>query len=136
MAAKATDEIGNDASHPALKQALEQGDQTSKQWADRIDRALLQAGGSGVQQDNPIMEAHHEVSRRTRQHATDATSRDPGIVASGELAIHHWIAAFGTMASHTKQLGMDDAARDMKSPVDEAKRADDKHTVIAVQMFS
>ncbi len=136
VAAKATDEIGNDASHPALKQALEQGNQRSKQWADRINRALQRVGGGGVQQDNPIMKAHDAVSRRIRQQAVDAVSRDLGIVASGQLASHYWIAALGTMASHTKQLGMDDVARDMKSSVDEAKRADEKHNEIVGQLLS
>ncbi len=135
VAARATDEISNDASHPALKQALEQGNRTSKQWAERIDRAVEQAG-SRAQQDNPIMQAHYEVSRRIRQQAPAATSRDLGIVAGGQLALHYWIAAFGTMASYTKQLGMDDVARDMTSCVDEAKQADDKHTEIASQLLS
>ena len=137
VAAKATDEISNDASHPALKSALEQGNQTSKQWAERIDRAVQQAGGAGGggQQDNPIMDAHYEVSRRIRQQAPDETSRDLGIVASGQLALHYWIAAFGTMASYTKSLGMDDVAQDMKTSADEAKQADEKHTEMAAQLL-
>lgn len=136
VAAKATDEISNDASHPALKQALEQGNRTSKEWADRIDRAVQQAGGGGAQQDNPILQAHYEVSRKIRQQASDAISRDLGIVASGQLALHYWIAAFGTMANYTRQLGMEDVARDMKSSVDEARQADEKQTEIAEQLLS
>ena len=137
VAAKATDEISNDAAHPALKQALEQGNRTSKEWKDRIDRAVQQAGGGDApQQDNPIMQARYEVSRRIRQQATDDTARDLGIVAAGQLALHYWIAAFGTMASYTQQLSMDDVARDMESCVDEAKQADDQHTEIAAQLLS
>ena len=133
VAAKATDEIGNDATHPDLKAALDEGNRTSKQWADRIDRALQQAGGD--QQDNPILEAHYEVSRRIRQQAPDDQSRDLGIIASGQLALHYWIAAFGTMASYTKKLGMNEAAADMKSSADEAKQADEKHTALAEQLL-
>ena len=135
IAAKATDEIGNDASHPDLKAALEQGNQTSKQWADRIQNALQQAG-FGDQQDNPVLEAHYEVSRRIRQQAPDAKSRDLGIIASGQLALNYWIASFGTMANYTKQLGMPDVARDMKSSADEAKQADERQTRLADQLLS
>ena len=135
VAAKATDEISNDASHPDLKAALEQGNQTSKQWAQRIERAGQQAGG-GNQQDNPVLDAHYEVSRRIRQQAADPTSRDLGIIASGQLALHYWIASFGTMASYTKQLGMDDVASDMKSSADEAKQADEQHTKLAEKLLS
>ncbi|WP_174297207.1 DUF892 family protein [Sphingomonas bacterium] len=134
VAAKATHEISKDATHPALKAALEQGNGVSKQWAERIERALQQVGGDG-ERDNPILEAHYEVSRRIRSQASDETSRDLGIVASGQLAFHYWIAAFGTMASYTKKLGMDAVASDMKQSADDAKQADEGHTAIAEQLF-
>ena len=88
VAAKATDEISNDASHPDLKSALEQGTQTSNEWANRIDRAVEQARGRG-HQDNPVLEAHYEVSRRIRQEAPDEQSRDLGTIASGQLVLHY-----------------------------------------------
>lgn len=134
VAAKATDEISNDVSNPQLKSALEEGNRTSQQWADRIDRALQQAGGGG-QRDNPVLEAHYEVSRRIRQEAPDEMSRDLGIIASGQLALHYWIASFGTMANYTRQVGMEDVASDMKACADEAKQADEKHTALAEQML-
>ena len=136
VAAKATDEISNDASHPDLKAALEQGNQTSKQWADRIQRALQQAGGGGEQRDNPVLEARYEVSRRIRQEAPDAMSRDLGIIAAGRLALHYWIAAFGTMANYARHLGMDDVARDMKTSDEEAKQADEQHTQLAEKLLT
>ncbi|RYF21147.1 MAG: DUF892 family protein, partial [Oxalobacteraceae bacterium] len=49
--------------------------------------------------------------------------------------LHYWIAAFGTMASYTKKLGLDDVARDMKQSADEAKQADEAHTGIAEQLL-
>lgn len=134
VAARATDEIGNDATHPDLKAALDEGNRTSRQWAERIDRALQQAGGDQPH-DNPVLEAHYEVSRRIRQQAADDQSRDLGIIASGQLALHYWIAAFGTMANYTRKLGLDDVARDMKSSADEAKQADEQHTKLAEQLL-
>lgn len=134
VAAKATDEISNDAKNTELKSALDEGNNTSKQWAERIERALQQAG-SGGEQDNPILEAHYEVSRRIRGQAPDDTSRDLGIIASGQLALHYWIAAFGTMANYANKLGMDDVGRDMKQSADEAKQADEKHTQLAEQLL-
>ncbi len=134
VAEQATDEINNDASHPALKTALEHGNRDSKQWAERIERAVQKAGGGG-EQKNQILEAHYQVSRQIRQEAKDPTSRDLGIVASGQLALHYWIAAFGTMASYTKQLGLSDVATDMATSVDEAKRGDQKLTDIAGELL-
>ena len=134
VAAKVTDEISNDVSAPDLKAALEEGNRTSKEWAQRIDRAMQQAG-NGQQGDNPIMEAHYEVSRRIRQQASDSSGRDLGIIASGQLALHYWIAAFGTMASYLNKLGLQDAGREMKQSADEAKQADENHTKLAEQLL-
>ncbi|WP_294392618.1 DUF892 family protein [uncultured Sphingomonas sp.] len=130
VAARATDEINDDASHPDLKAALEEGNRTSQQWADRIDRAMSQAG-NGQRGDNPVLDAHYEVSRRIRNEAPDASSRDLGIIASGQLALHYWIAAFGTMASYLNSLGFGDAGREMKTSADEAKQADERLTQLA-----
>jgi ferritin-like metal-binding protein YciE len=134
VAAKATDEITGDTRHPALREALQQGNEQSKQWAERIDRARRQAGGDGPN-DNPVLEAHYEVSRRIRGQAPDDTTRDLGIIAAGQLALHYWIAAFGTMANYANKLGMEDVGRDMKQSADEAKQADEKHTQIAEQLL-
>ena len=130
VAARATDEISNDATHPDLKALLEEGNRTSKQWATRIDDALQQVGGGDVQ-DNPVLEAHYEVSRRIRQQAADENARDLGIIASGQLALHYWIAAFGTMAAYAEALGLDEVAAAMHASVDDADEADEEHTRVA-----
>ena len=135
VAAAATDEITNDASAPALKTALQQGNETAKQWAAKIERAIEQTGG-GATQDNPILTAHYEVSRRIRAQAPDDLSRDLGIIAAGQLALHYWIATFGTMANYANHLGMTEVARDMKSMDEEAKQADAQHTQLAEQLLA
>lgn len=134
VAAGATDEIQNDVRDAQLKQALETGNQTSKQWSQRIDRALAEAGGADEQQ-NPILEAHYEVSKRIRQQAPDETSRDLGIIASGQLALHYWIASFGTLRTYAAQVGLSQTEQEMQTSLDEAKQADEQHTQIAKQIM-
>lgn len=135
VAAGATDEIQNDARNPQLRQALEQGNETAEQWAQRIERALQEAGG-GDEQQNPILEAHYEVSRRIRQQASDDVSRDLGIIAAGQLALHYWIAAFGTLRTYAGQVGLRQAEQDLQACLDEAKQADEQHTQIAEQIMA
>ena len=134
VAAKATDEIQNDAQDPRLKDALTQGNETSRQWESRIDQALAEAGGADEQQ-NPVLEAHYEVSRRIRQHAPDAVSRDLGIIAAGQLALHYWIASFGTLRTYAAQVGLSQTEQDMQTSLDEAKQADEQHTQLAKQIM-
>jgi ferritin-like metal-binding protein YciE len=135
IAAGATAEIQNDVRNPQLKSALEQGNETSKQWSARIDRALAEAGATG-EQENPILEAHFEVSKKIRQQASDDYSRDLGIIASGQLALHYWIAAFGTLRTYAGQAGLSQAEQELEACVKEAKQADEQHTQIAQQIMS
>ncbi len=135
VAQGATQEIQDSASHPDLKQALEQGTRTAQGWSERIERALQEAGGPAGEDSNPILQAHFDVSRRIRNEAPDDTSRDLGIIAAGQLALHYWIAAFGTLASYAKQLGMQGTARDLHQCVEEAKQADEQHTALAERLL-
>jgi ferritin-like metal-binding protein YciE len=100
----------------------------------RIDRALQEAGGSG-EQKNPVLEGLYEVSRQIRQQAPDDTSRDLGIIANGQLALHYWIAAFGTIRTYASQLGMSETAEAMQTSLDEAKQGDEQHTEIAKRIM-
>ena len=135
VAAKATDEILQDATHPALRQALEQGNATAKEWASRIERAIAEVGG-GDKQTNEILEAHYEVSKQIRAKATTDAVRDLGIIASGQLALHYWIASFGTVASYAASAGFTQTEQELKASVQEAKQADEQHTDIAQQILA
>lgn len=136
VAAGATAEILNDARNPQLKSMLEQGNEHAKQWASRIDRALQEAGGPDEQSNqNPILEAHYEVSKKIRQQAPDDISRDLGIIAAGQLALHYWIASFGTVRTYAGQAGLTQTEQDMQACLDEAKQADEQHTQIAEQIM-
>ena len=133
-AAKATDAINNAAKDAQLKEALKKGNETSKKWAERIDKALQEAG-SGEKKENPAIEGIGKVNQNILSSAPDDYSRDLGIIAGGQLALHYWIAAFGTMASYTEATGMKEAQQAMKSSAEEAKQADEEHTRIAKEMM-
>lgn len=133
VAKRATGEIQNDASAPELQEFLRQGEQQSQRWERRIARALEEIGpesGDGTD-ENPVLEAHYEVSRKIRGSAKDEFSRDLGIVASGQLALHYWIASMGTLRTYAQHLGMQQVAQELQSSLDEAKEADSRYTEIA-----
>ena len=135
VAEAATGEILKDARHPDLKAALEKGNEVSKQWTQRIGQALQEVGGAG-EQKNPILEAHFEVSRKIRQQAADDATRDLGIIADGQLALHYWIAAFGTMRTYLDQIGMSGVAQSMQASLDDAKQGDEQMTAIAKRILA
>lgn len=134
IAAAATTEIQHDARNPQLKAALDQGTETAKQWAARIDRALAEMGGEEAPV-NHAMQAHYEVDKRLRGFASDDASRDLGIIGSGQRALHYWMAFFGTLRTYAAHTGLRQLEQDMQASLDEAKRADEQHTQIAEQIL-
>lgn len=135
VAAKATDDILDDATHPDLKALLEQGNATAKQWQQRIERAIEEAGGV-KSQNNEILEAHYEVSKKIRRQAEGDPARDLGIIASGQLALHYWIASFGTVAAYANAAGLTQTAQELHRSVEEAKQADEQHTALAKSIMA
>ena len=131
-AQRAQDSIHGDASHPDLKAALEEGQRTSETWRRRVDdaRSALSSDAAGPG-DNPVIEAHFEEAKRIRDQAPDDASRDLGIVAAGQQALHYWIASFGTMGAYLKAMDREDLAASMHESVEEARRADEAHTELA-----
>ena len=134
IGAKAADDIESDASNAQLKQALNQGSQQAKTWAERIDRALQEVGGSDTN-DNPVIEAHYEVAKRIRAEAPDDFSRDLGIIAASQLALHYWIASFGTMRAYAKRADLSQTQQEMAKCLEEAEQADEKMTDLAIQIM-
>jgi ferritin-like metal-binding protein YciE len=134
VAKKATSEIQNDASHPELQAALQAGNKMSEQWAQRIAQASGEAGGA-EDTGNPVLDARYEVSRKIRQKAPDAMTRDLGIIAAGQLALHYWIASFGTLRNYAAKLGLSQAEQSTRASLEEAKQADQQHTALAEKML-
>ncbi len=134
VAKTATSEIQADASHPDLKAALQAGNKTAEQWAHRIAQARRETGDA-EDTGNPILEAHFEVSKKIRHNAPDAMSRDLGIVAAGQLALHYWIASFGTLGNYAATLGLTQTEQSMRTSLDEAKQEDQQHTALAEKML-
>ena len=134
MAAKGTAEINKVAQHPKLKEALMKGNETSKKWAARIQQGLEEAGGSELR-NNPVIEGISKVNQEIVKSTDDGFTRDLGIIAGGQLALHYWIAAFGTMNSYAGEAGLDQTEKDMKSSIKEAKEADEELTKVAEEIM-
>lgn len=143
QALKAGGEIGKAASSDNqqaakstdLKAALKAGSQTSEQWAQRIEHAIAETGGAD-DVGNPVLEAHYEVSKQIRQKAPDDLVRDLGIIAAGQLALHYWIASFGTIRTYASQLGLTETQQAMQTSLEEAKQFDQGFTALAEKLLA
>ncbi|MBC3789315.1 ferritin-like domain-containing protein [Spirosoma utsteinense] len=134
IAAKSSDIIINAATNPKLKEALQKNKETAKIWVERTDRAIQETGAIG-QIDNPVVDGIGKVHQNILNSGLDDYSRDLGIINAGQLALHYWIAAFGTMANYAKQAGLDETYKAMKDCADESVVADEEHTKVAEQIL-
>lgn len=124
------------ASAPELKQELQQGSQLAQRQAERLQQLMQAAGAPAQGTQNEISEGIIAASKRIMQSARDPQTRDAGIIASGQIALHYHIAAYGTLAGHAKALGMMDAARMLHEMVEETKRQDERYTQLAERMVN
>jgi ferritin-like metal-binding protein YciE len=137
------------ATSAELKRELARGTEVADSWLRRAEAALqtmrkpseqdtgvLAKLAHTAQQvigasDNHIIEAIYVTGREITTRAEDETSRDLGIISTGQLALHYYIAAFGSLASYADALGEQDVARTMKQCAEEAKAEDERHTELA-----
>ena len=129
-------DVAKDATNPELKKLLSDGSAHADEEAKAI-QSLLEGMGAGDQKsDNPIVRAHTEVSKRIRAEAESPETRDLGIIASGQLVMHYYIAAFGTLAQYAERLGMTDAKNTLGGLLDDSKAADERMTQVAKLIMS
>lgn len=139
VAQAAIDEIHEDASDPDLLADLQQSNKQSEQWARRVEQAIKEVGFTDDAGDGPrnmIVEAHFETDRRMRREAPDDLSRDLGIIAMHRVALHYWIAAFGTLRTYARSVGMSGTVQDMQLCMDEAEEADRRSTKLAEELLA
>ena len=134
IAKQATGKINSAASNQKLKAALEEGNKTAEQWRKRVDEALRESGGDS-EPGNRIIEALYDVSTDVVEKYEDDYSRDLAIIETGQLALHYWIAAFGTMDAYAKRAGLSQTSKHMEQCRKEAEQADKQHTDIALEII-
>lgn len=68
--------------------------------------------------------------------AQDPDARDAGIIASGQIALHYYIAAYGTLRSYADALGNQEASQLMQQTLDERKQQDQDMSRLAEQVVN
>ena len=61
-------------------------------------------------------------------------TRDAGIIAQGQIALHYHIAAYGTFAAYVKVLGINEAT--LKGMVEETKAVDERYSRLAERLIN
>ena len=116
---------------PELKELMNASTKVMARQAEEIAQLIQKHGGDAGGMKNPFMEGIRAGASHMIQSAKDPAVRDASITAASQLAIHYYIAAYGTLASTAKHLGLDEDAKAFKRMTDEMKTGDERFTALA-----
>jgi ferritin-like metal-binding protein YciE len=134
------------ASNPALKDALQQHLNTTKQQRDRINkvRGMIGANEDSVKNYSGALASLmggtkckgiegiiDEAQKIMKENLSDEVM-DAAIIAGAQKVEHYEIAAYGTARTYAEQLGLIDVAQLLQQTLLEEHDADDRLTAIAV----
>ena len=134
--AEAAEATAAAASNPELKQMLQSGTEMAKGQVKRLEQVFGAIGAQPSGRQNAVIDGIITASRQIVDEPTDAAVRDAGIIASGQIAFHYYIAAYGTLASYARTLDMNEAADLLHRTLEEFKQHDEDYTRLAKQIVN
>jgi len=119
--------------HPSLRRALEVHLAETRSQRDRLDELLKTHNAGTREHEDGSMATILREAERWAKMVSDRDCRDAGIIASAQRVEHYEIAAYGTLATWARQLGLHDDARVLHGILQEEKAADEKLSRLAEQ---
>jgi ferritin-like metal-binding protein YciE len=119
------------ASHPQLKQALQEHLQVTKRQISRLDRIFQ------TMQEKPTGETCKGMKGLLKEGSDivsaggDPSTVDAGIISAAQRVEHYEMAGYGTVRTYAELLGKQEFARLLQETLDEEKQADKALSEIA-----
>jgi len=128
---KALPKMAKGANSEKLANAIEEHLEQTKGQVERLERVFelidVPAKGKKCQ----AMEGLIEEGASLLDEEAEADVLDAGIIAAAQKVEHYEIAAYGTLCTWAKQLGLEDAADLLGETLEEEKQTDQKLTELA-----
>jgi len=128
---KSLGRMAGKVSHPDLKNALLDQQESTKQQEARLISILRAHGADRVTHTDQAMQALVRETGKMLDMLKGDDLRDAGLIASIQRLKHYEIAAYGSAASLAAQLGFDNDAKLLQESLDEEKDVDSVLTSIA-----
>lgn len=129
-------EVADAASTAELRGMLQTLTQQGERQVQRLEEALSKAGVTQSGIKNVIAEGIIAGGKQIMDSAPDSMSRDAGIIASAQIALHYYLAAYGTLRSYAQVLGETEVADLCQQNLDERKQQDQQFTQLAEQVIN
>jgi ferritin-like metal-binding protein YciE len=117
------------ASSPDLRAALEQHLEETRTHVTRLEKVFGIVGAEPEEEDNDIIDAIMDSAENMADATEDGSPlRDAALIVGGNLVEHYEIAAYGSLVTFAKQLGLNEPAALLEQTLNEEKAADAKLT--------
>ena len=124
----------NAITSPELKEMVASGAKIAKEHNDTIKDLLQKAGGQPSQKPNQVMAGIIGAGKDSVTSVSDPAARDAAVIATLQIALHYYIAVYGTVASTAKHLGRQEEAQTITRLNDWMKGKDADYTKLAEKM--
>jgi len=123
-----------EAAHsPQLKRAFETHLKETEGHVRRLERVFSQIGKSPERETCEAMKGLISEGEEMISATGDANVKDAALIAAAQRVEHYEIAAYGTVRTLAKHLGLDEVASELQTTLDEEARTDRTLTDIAEQ---
>ncbi len=130
---KALPKLAKTASSPELKQAFEHHLEQTKTHVERLDQVMEKLDVTGRGKKCKGMEGLLEEGEETLAMKSKGAPAvlDAAMIADAQRVEHYEIAAYGTVCTYAKQLGLRDAMDLLHLTLDEEEQTDKRLTDLA-----
>ena len=133
---KALPKMAKAAKNPNLRAGIEQHLTETKGHVSRLERVGEELNISLKGNKCEAMDGLIEEGKEIMDLEAEDEARDAGLIAAAQKVEHYEIAAYGTLCTWAKQLGLGSVATTLHQTLDEEKRTDEKLTQIANSMVN
>lgn len=123
--------LAKGAASQDLKQAFEQHLQATERHFNTIGQLLSQMGVNPGNKKCKGMEGLVEEASEVLKEKGDADARDAALIGAAQKAEHYEIATYGTLCAWAETLGENEAAKKLRTLLEEERQADTLLTQIA-----
>jgi ferritin-like metal-binding protein YciE len=123
--------VARAATHPRLREALEQHLEQTRGHARRLEEIFRGRGMSPPAEHCEGMEGLLKEGEEVVSASGDPAAKDAALIAAAQRVEHYEIAGYGTARTLADDLGLDEAKDLLQETLDEEARADELLTQIA-----
>ncbi|MEJ8756676.1 ferritin-like domain-containing protein [Pontibacter sp. H259] len=116
-----------------LRAAFEEHLVVTEKQIERLDKIFEMMGKKASSEHCKAMEGIIKEAEAMMSEKADKSVMDAALISCAQRVEHYEIAAYGTVCTYAKQLGLTDVEKQLGITLDEEKTTDQKLTMIAEQ---